>query len=635
MRVKRPILAVGLLVLLLIGGLALAGWAAPGVPAASLPASAAPPHDLLGPSPTPGCTPVVGGWSAGANYPTTLTRGLGVYFPPTGKFYVLGGRTGDTAGTDLLNPREYNPTTNSWTTKSAAFDDNQVNNMVGGLLTVGGTPYIVTVGGSAAGSNFTIGKVRLYNPISDSFILLASDPWPPGESGVLPGGAAVVNNQVIILGGFQVGTGMTTAIWRFDPAQPGGGRWAPKAATLPLPRGFLPTEVLGSYIYTAGGTSYVSSNLVDTTDTFRYDPTADVICDGCIPSLNTPTGETQMVVHAGMLWVLGGGRTPPNPTNQVQAYDPGTNGWHEEFPFFEPRRNIAADTNGTNIWLVGGYAQTTATNSMERYTPPVICATATPSVTPPATATRTMTATVPPGTTPSATATLSPGTTPSATATLPPGVTPSATPCSLMFSDVPANSPFYPFVRCLVCRGIISGYANGTFGLFNSLTRGQATKMIANAAAIYDSIPSAQQTFSDTPPSNPFWVFIERLAGRGYISGYGDGTFRPYNTITRGQFAKVDANAAQYADPIPSGQQTFADVLPGSPFWIYVERVTAHGVISGYGCDAANIDPCTGQAEVCDGQTRPYFRTCALATRGQAAKIVANTFYPGCQTPAR
>jgi hypothetical protein len=32
---------------------------------------------------------------------------------------------------------------------------------------------------------------------------------------------------------------------------------------------------------------------------------------------------------------------------------------------------------------------------------------------------------------------------------------------------------------------------------------------------------------------------------------------------------------------------------------------------------------------------RPYFRPNADVTRGQAAKIVANTFFPGCETPAR
>jgi hypothetical protein len=89
--------------------------------------------------------------------------------------------------------------------------------------------------------------------------------------------------------------------------------------------------------------------------------------------------------------------------------------------------------------------------------------------------------------------------------------------------------------------------------------------------------------------------------------------------------AKIDASAAGYNDPLPSGQQTFADVPPTHPFWAWIELVALHGVISGYTCG--------GPGEPCDGQNRPYYRAYAPATRGQTAKIVANTFFPNCVTP--
>ncbi|HUS17585.1 MAG TPA: hypothetical protein VM536_21530 [Chloroflexia bacterium] len=62
-------------------------------------------------------------------------------------------------------------------------------------------------------------------------------------------------------------------------------------------------------------------------------------------------------------------------------------------------------------------------------------------------------------------------------------------------------------------------------------------------------------------------------------------------------------------------------------FWIYVERVAALDVISGYTCGSPG--------EPCDGQHRPYYRWTNNVTRNQAAKIVANTFFPNCQTPQR
>ena len=31
-------------------------------------------------------------------------------------------------------------------------------------------------------------------------------------------------------------------------------------------------------------------------------------------------------------------------------------------------------------------------------------------------------------------------------------------PCPNQFADVPQDSPFYGYIRCLVCRGIVNGY---------------------------------------------------------------------------------------------------------------------------------------------------------------------------------
>jgi len=69
------------------------------------------------PTGTPGCSPA--GWSAGAPLPTPGVRAVGVYFPANGKFYSMGGRASDTAGNEFTHPFEYDPNTNTWTTKAA------------------------------------------------------------------------------------------------------------------------------------------------------------------------------------------------------------------------------------------------------------------------------------------------------------------------------------------------------------------------------------------------------------------------------------------------------------------------------------------------------------------------------------
>ncbi len=176
------------------------------------------------------------------------------------------------------------------------------------------------------------------------------------------------------------------------------------------------------------------------------------------------------------------------------------------------------------------------------------------------------------------------------------------------FIDVPPGSTFYTYIECLASRGIIGGYSDGTFRPDNFVTRGQLSKIVANAAGF--SEPVSGQTFSDVPPSHPFYVYIERMARRGIIGGYSDGTFRPDNNATRGQISKIVANSASIQDPIPSNRQTFSDVPPTHPFWVYIERLAGRGILGGYS----------------DGTFRPDNN----ATRGQTAKIVSNAFFPGC-----
>jgi hypothetical protein len=141
--------------------------------------------------------------------------------------------------------------------------------------------------------------------------------------------------------------------------------------------------------------------------------------------------------------------------------------------------------------------------------------------------------------------------------------------------------------------------------------------------------------FEDVDPANTFYTWINRLANRGFMGGYpcgGEGEpcgidnrpyFRPFANATRGQLAKIVSNAAGVVGT-PRGQ-FYADLLEEHPFYVWIMRLTQLAVMSGY--------PCGGPGEPCDDANRPYFRPYHNVTRGQASKIVANTFFPGCETP--
>ncbi len=86
------------------------------------------------------------------------------------------------------------------------------------------------------------------------------------------------------------------------------------------------------------------------------------------------------------------------------------------------------------------------------------------------------------------------------------------------------------------------------------------------------------------------------------MSGYGDGSFRPYSKVSRGQIAKIIVQAAglKLANP---DKPSFSDVPAGSTFYNYIETAYANHILSGY----------------TDGSFKPN----APATRGQVSKIVS------------
>ncbi len=205
------------------------------------------------------------------------------------------------------------------------------------------------------------------------------------------------------------------------------------------------------------------------------------------------------------------------------------------------------------------------------------------------------------------------------------------------FSDVPSSNTFYNYIQWMVCHNYISGYPCGGVGepclppqnhaYFrpgNNVTRGQLAKIIASAAGWVE--PVTTQTFEDVPPASTFYDFVERAATRGIIGGYPCGGigepcvapanrpyYRPNNSTTRGQIAKIVSQARGYSETPTS--QTFEDAPPSSTFYLYIERLSSRGIVGGY--------PCGGPGEPCVlPGNRGYFRPNNSTTRGQLAKIV-------------
>ncbi len=119
-------------------------------------------------------------------------------------------------------------------------------------------------------------------------------------------------------------------------------------------------------------------------------------------------------------------------------------------------------------------------------------------------------------------------------------------PATPTFTDVPRSSIYYRYIETAVARGIINGYADHTFRPEAYLTRGQMSKVIVNAGISrygWQLDTTGGPHFVDVPVDHTFYVFIETAYNRGIINGYTNGYFYPGNNTTRGQFAKMLAQA--------------------------------------------------------------------------------------------
>jgi hypothetical protein len=127
--------------------------------------------------------------------------------------------------------------------------------------------------------------------------------------------------------------------------------------------------------------------------------------------------------------------------------------------------------------------------------------------------------------------------------------------------------------------------------------------------------------FSDVPPSNIFYPYIETLRNLGVVEGYSDGTFHPNGWVTRAQIAKIEVLSAIQADPgnwhlLNPSTPTFQDVAYGAQFYQYIETAVAHNVLTGYRCGSAPAPACVPP------DNKPYYLPDSNATRAQITKIV-------------
>ena len=173
------------------------------------------------------------------------------------------------------------------------------------------------------------------------------------------------------------------------------------------------------------------------------------------------------------------------------------------------------------------------------------------------------------------------------------------------FSDVDSTDWYYPYVEAIYNAGITKGYPDGTYRPFNLVTRAQMATFIARALKLDNQTYCDNSPFSDVNLYSWYCPAVEVLKKHGIVKGLGNGKFNPKGYVTRAQAAVMIARALNLK-VTPCTTSPFSDVSATDWYCPYVKALSDRGIIEG--------EP--------DGR---YLPTEAV-TRGEMAVYIARAF---------
>jgi hypothetical protein len=147
----------------------------------------------------------------------------------------------------------------------------------------------------------------------------------------------------------------------------------------------------------------------------------------------------------------------------------------------------------------------------------------------------------------------------------------------------------------------MTGFGNGTFRANNDITRGQAVRLLYRAFGEPDVTALAPHGFTDVPN----WVenSVRWAKANGIFNGFQNNTFRPNNPISRGNYTRSLYQAAGAPDTTAYEPHGMTDI---TPFYENAVRWAIHnGLANGFQDDT--------------------YRTGNNINRGNAARIFYNT----------
>jgi CubicO group peptidase (beta-lactamase class C family) len=152
---------------------------------------------------------------------------------------------------------------------------------------------------------------------------------------------------------------------------------------------------------------------------------------------------------------------------------------------------------------------------------------------------------------------------------------PQAIAAGLRFKDVPATSWAFAAVADLSARGLVTGYEDGKFHPDNTVTRAEYAKLVCSALGVEpDTVTS--DPFKDVTSTHWAAGYVAAAVGKGWLTGYPGGLFKPEEPVSMAQVLVVVARSQGWND---TATLPYADVQPGYWAHAFIEACFTRGII--------------------------------------------------------
>lgn len=150
------------------------------------------------------------------------------------------------------------------------------------------------------------------------------------------------------------------------------------------------------------------------------------------------------------------------------------------------------------------------------------------------------------------------------------------------FRDVSPTNQFVREITWVRDRGYLNGWPDGTFRPFNQIDRDAMAAVAYRMKGSPAFTPPARSPYSDISTAHPFYKEITWARANGIMRGWSDGTFKPNSKVTRDATAAIFYRLAGSPAYTAPATSRFTDVRPGQQFYREIHWLAARGVTTGW-----------------------------------------------------